>query len=365
MEQQKAPVRAQQAAGADAGEIGHQHLAIGLVFDAPQQLTVGRVVLLHHRRALQVVVVHRHIHAQSVQQALQGLQPQAVVLVVAGLEQLDMLKYLLLQGLQPGLQPRLLGGDGVQALANVLPFTLEQGPHDLAAQCRQPLVADMFQRMRLFQKAGDLLAQAGFIQVDLGALLRAQAHGLACCQGLALIVLAGEHQMTLVTHQAEMPRLGVGVEFGIGARLLALEGLFDALAPGLDIGFCQAAGNVGLQAPDQLQHVLAQLATFASGQAQRQWPLGLRHMVQKQQVGRRRADAGHIVHELAHERGAAGADLTHHQQVVVRHDHAQAEPGRRFGTPLAYPGQGLILQRTRAGKAQFARIHPAQQVLGF
>ena len=355
----------QQTAGADTSEIGHQHLAIGFVFNAAQQLPVRGVVLLHHRRAPQTVVVHRHIHPQGIEQVLQSLQPQTVVLVMAGLEEFHMLQQLPLQALQPGLQPRLLGRIGVQALTEFLPFALQQRTHHLAAQGGQPLVTHMFERMRLFQKAGDFLAQTGFIPIDLGALLWTQAHGLARRHGLALLVLSGEHQMPLIAHQAEAAGLGKGVERIVSARLLALESLLDALTLGLHIGFGQTTGNVGLQAPRQLQQALAQLEALTRGKVQRERPFRLRHLVQEQQIGGRRTGGGHIVHELAHERGATRAHLAHHQQVVVRHRHVQAKAGGGFGPLLPHPGQGRLHQLTGAGKTQIGRVHPPQKILGF
>ena len=214
VQHQKAPVRAQQAARADAGEVGHQHLAIGFVFDATKQLAVGGVVLLQHRGALQPVVVHRHIHAQAGQQILQGLEPQILVLGVAHKE-LHMLEHLGLQGLQPGFQHGRLRGRRMHRLANLLPGALEQGPHHLSAQRGQAFVAHMFERPRLVQKAGDLLAQPGFGLVDAKACLRAQRHGFPGGQRFTLLVLATEDQMALLAHQAEMPRLRKGVEVGI------------------------------------------------------------------------------------------------------------------------------------------------------
>jgi hypothetical protein len=51
MQHQVAAVRLQQAAGADARKIGHQHVVLGLVFDAAEQRAEQRVVLDDHRRA--------------------------------------------------------------------------------------------------------------------------------------------------------------------------------------------------------------------------------------------------------------------------------------------------------------------------
>ena len=162
-----------------------------------------------------------------------------------------------------------------------------------------------------------------------------------------------------------MTRFGVGIEFGIGTRLFAFVGLLDAIALGLDIGLPQATRNVDLQSLGQLQHALAQLPPFASGQAQRQRPFGLRYLVQKQQIGRHRAGGRVVLHELAHERSAAGADFAHHQQVVARQGHAQAKAGSGFGPLLPDPGQGPVQQFAGAGKAQTGRIHPAQKIVRF
>jgi hypothetical protein len=159
VQHQKAAVRAQQAAGADAGEIGHQHLPVGFVFDATEQLPVRRVVLLHHWSAMQAMVIDHHVHTQAIEQVLQGLQAQPFIFGPA-LKQLHMLQHLVLERLQPAVQPLLISWCGVHRLTHFLPFALEQGTHNLATQGRQPFVAHMLERACLFKKTGDLFAQA-------------------------------------------------------------------------------------------------------------------------------------------------------------------------------------------------------------
>jgi hypothetical protein len=73
VQHQEAAVRLEQAAGADAREVGHQHIVLGLVFDAAEQRAKQRVVLDDHRRAAQALVVHHQVHAVARQRGLQGL----------------------------------------------------------------------------------------------------------------------------------------------------------------------------------------------------------------------------------------------------------------------------------------------------
>ena len=283
MKHQKPAMRTQQTARANPGEVGHEHVAVRFVFDAAKQLPVARVVFLHDGGTPQIVVVHRHIHPQTGQQVLQRLQP-LVFIFGLGLKDRHMLQQVRLQPLKPGLQRQQLCRFRMHRLPDLLPLPFKQGPCKLALQSRQPFVAHMFQRARLFKKTGDFLAQQGFGLIDVRALLRTQCQGLAGRHRLARLVMACEHQVPLLAHQAEMPRLRKGVQFGIGPGLFGLVGLLQPFAFGLDIGLGQPSGDVGLQPAGQLHHALAQLPTFARGQTQGQRSLGSLCCMQVQQV---------------------------------------------------------------------------------
>ena len=181
-------------------------------------------------------------------------------------------------------------------------------------------------------------------------------------QGKALVVTQGENQVARVAVEGEAAGLGKGVEFGVGLGLFHLVGFFDALALGLEVLAVQAQRDFGLPIFDQLGHQLAQLATLPGRQAQGLGPLGHIKVVQIAQVRWHGAAAGHAGHHLLEQGGAATADFAQHKQVVAGLVKPQAKAGGALGPLLADPGQGLLRQLRRVGKAQRLRGDADAQV---
>ena len=94
MQHQKSTVCLEQAARADAREVGHQHIVFGLVFHAAKQGAKHGVVFDQHGRAVCVVVVHGHVHAVAQQQGVEGFEACFFFVIVAGLKQFDVFQHI-------------------------------------------------------------------------------------------------------------------------------------------------------------------------------------------------------------------------------------------------------------------------------
>jgi hypothetical protein len=73
------------------------------------------------------------------------------------------------------------------------------------------------------------------------------------------------------------------------------------------------------------------------------------------------------MHQFQHQRGAAAAWLTDHDQVEARMMHAEAESCRSLRLFLSYPDIilcGFIDQFSRRGKTQACRVYATREFLG-
>ena len=136
MQHQETAVRPVQAAGADPGKIGHQHIVLGLVFDAAEQRAEQGVVFDDHRRAVQAVVVHDQVDPVAGQHGAQRLAPD-ILIGIGNLEQLQILQHVMHDLVQIGAELDRILDLLLQSDADLLKFVIQQRLHDLAPQGRQ------------------------------------------------------------------------------------------------------------------------------------------------------------------------------------------------------------------------------------
>ena len=285
MQHQKPAVRLQQAAGADARKIGHQHVVLGLVFDAAEQRAEQRVVLDDHRRAGQAAVVHHQVDAVTRQHALQRFllafhRPSPLwnssrlsntSWAIASSQALSLAASLICF-FKPG--------------ADRLHFALQQRLHHLPPQRRQRFVHRTLQRLGFFDVAGDLGTQFLLGPLHLGAAGFRQCQHLVLGQRLPLLADEGEHHAPLVAVQRKAARLGKRRQLGIVLCHFVLPGFLDALALDLVILSFQPLRNFALQGFHRLRQQLAQQPPLAGRQAQRQRPLRRIEVVEIAEIGR-------------------------------------------------------------------------------
>ena len=332
-------MRLEQAAGADAGEIGQQGIVLGLVLDAAEQRTKGRVVFDDHGRAAAALVVHHQIHAVARQDIGQFLLAQFLV-DLGDAEQLQLVEHILHHLVQVGRELDRILDLLAQRESDLLQLMREQRLDHLAPQRRQAFVLEPLQRPRLIEKARDFLAQRLLGLIDLGAALLGQRARLALGQRVALVAQQREHEVAVLAVEREMARVGKRVKRGKGLGLLGLVGLLDVLALSPEVRPIQALRDLALQRLDQLRHQLPKQPPLAAGQAQRARTLGCVEVVQIAQVRRHRPARRLLLHFRLQQRGAATAHVAEDKQVVVRLRHGQAEMSRRMGPLLTDPGHG-------------------------
>ena len=363
VQQQKAAVGFQQAAGAHTRKVGHQHVFFGLVFDAAKQRVRDRVVFHDHRRAAQAAVVHHHIDLVAHQQLLQRGQALFVVFVLHD-EEFNVLQHVVQHPVEVVTELHRVLDLLFQADPDFLQLVVEQGLGHLTAQRGQAFVHHAGHGPGFVQKLRDLFAQLGFGLVHFGAAFARQAVGFRGGERVAAVAHEGEHQVALFAKQVKVARLGKCLQRRKGARFFALVGVFYALAFGLEVLAVQAQGHVALQRFAQLLHQLAQLAPLPGGHAQRARALGCVKVVQVTQVGRHRACGGHALRQFAQQGGTAAAHLAQHKQVVVGLVHRHAKAGGLFGALLADPGHRLRQQFGGVLKTQRAGVDGQPKLLG-
>ncbi len=363
VQHQEAAVGLEQAAGADAREIGHENVVLGLVFDAAEQGAKQGVVLDDHRRATAAPVVHHQVHAVTRQRGLQRLAAGLVV-GLEHLEQLDVVQHVMLDLIEPGAELDRVLDLLLQPEPDRLQLVLQQRPHHLAAQLGPGLVHDPLHRAGLLQEAVDLAVQFVLGAVELGPTLARQLGGLLLGQRLAVVAAQREHQVAVFAAQREVSGFGKRRERGVGLGLLRQVGFFDRLAAGFELLALQPLGHLGLQRANQRGHQLAQLAPLPRRHAQRARMLRCVEVVQVTQVGRNGPARRHRLHQLLQQRGAPAAHFAQHEQVVARLLQGQAEARGRLGPLLADPGQGLVQQLGGVGKSQLRGIDGDPQFAG-
>ena len=356
-------MRLEQAAGADAREVGHQHIVLGLVFDAAEQRAKQRVVLDDHRRAAQALVVHHQVHAVARQRGLQGL-PAAFIVGFEHLEQLDVFQHVALDLVQPDAELDRILDLFLQSDPDGLQLVLQHRTHHLAAQLGTGLVHDALHGAGLLQEAVDLAVQFVLGPVELGAALARQFGRLLLGQRLAVLATQGEHQVPVFAAQGKVALLGKPGQLGIGHGFLREVGLFDAFAAALELLALQPLGHFDLQRLDQRGHELAQLATLPRGHAQGARALGRVEVVQVAQVRRHGTAGGHGLHQLLQQGGAPAADLAQNEQVVAGLLHRQPKARGGFGPLLTDPGQGVAQQLGGVGKPQLRGVEGEPQIAG-
>ena len=362
MQHQKTAVRLEQAAGPDAGEVRHQHIVFRAVFDAAEQWPVKRVVFHDHRGSLGVGVVHHQVDAVARQLGGQQLTALVFVLGRCGFKQLQVVQHIAGHFVQPG--PQFAGVLELlfQALTDGLHFAVHQRFDGLPPQGDHALSQGALQRRGGFQESQDFAAKFAFPLVKAVPLGLGQAGHVGGRQRLARFGDQREHQLSTVSTQREVARLGKCRQGRVGLGLLLGVPLFQRVLFVLEIGFGKALGNIGLQGTGELLHELAQFTPLASRQAQGTRPFRRFKMVQVAEIRRHGACRSRRRHFLAQQGGSAGAHIAQHKQVVVGLVHPQTKPGRRVGAFLADPGQGLLRQFGRGGKSQTTRIHPVAQI---
>ena len=157
--------------------------------------------------------------------------------------------------------------------------------------------------------------------------------------------------------QGKVAFVGKGGQGAVGLGFLVGVVALQGVAVGLEVGLGQSLRNVLLQRLHRLGHALAQLAPLAGRQAQGARPLGRVKSVQVTQVGRGGAQGGGGLHLLRQQGGTARADVAQHKQVVVGLVQGQAKASGGLCPFLANPGQRLVRQLARVGKAQPGRVH--------
>ncbi|OQC03505.1 MAG: hypothetical protein BWX79_02624 [Alphaproteobacteria bacterium ADurb.Bin100] len=363
MQHQEAAVRLEQAAGADAREVGHQHVVLGLVFDAAEQGAELRVVLDDHRRAAQALVVHHQVHAVARQRGLQRLAP-AFIVGFEHLEQLDVFQHVALDLVQPGAELDRILDLFLQSDPDGLQLVLQHRTHHLAAQLGAGLVHDPLHGAGLLQEAVDLAMQLVLGPVELGAALARQFGRLLFGQRLAVLAAQGEHQVPVLAAQGKVALLGKTGQLGIGHGLLREVGLLDLFAAGLEFLPLQPLRHLDLQRLDQRGHELAQLAPLPGGHSQGARALGRVEVVQVAQVRRHGPAGRHGLHQLLQQRGAPAADLAQHKQVVAGLLQGEPKASRGFGPLLADPGQGVAQQLGGVDKAELRGVEGEPQLAG-
>ena len=352
-----------QAAGADAREVGDEHVVFALVLDTAEQRAEQGVVLDDHRRALEVVVVHHQVDPIARHQGGERLPAGGIVRLVL-LEQFQAVEQVLLHPVQPGAEFDRILDLFFQIDADFAQFAVDERPHHPAAQGGQRLVERLFKRPDPLQVAVDLSEQFLFHAGDVGPPLLGQGEHFVLGHDPPFGAAQGEQQSAGITVQGEIARFRKRVEFAEGPGLLFFEGFFQPLALHLGVGGVQLLRDLRQQGLDQTRHALAQQAALAGGQAQGAGTLRRVEMVEVAEI-RRGGPAGRsLLHGLTEQGGTATADLAQHEQVVVRLGHLQAEVHRGFRPFLTDPGQGLVLQGRGVGKPQGIGVDGQAQGLG-
>ncbi len=354
----------EQAAGADAREVGHQHVVLGLVLDAAEQRPEQRVVLDDDGSAVRARVVDHQVDAVARQHLGQRLLALGLVVGLAALEQLQVLEQVDGDLLEPGAELARVLDLLLQALADRLQLALEQWLDGLQPERGHALVERALERPGQLEEAQDLGAQLAFALVVALARLLRQAGELGLGQALALAADQGQDQLATLAPQREVALGGKGRQRLVGLGLAFGVVMLELVLCGLEVGFGKALRDVGLQRLDQLDHGLAQLASLAGGQAQRARALGRIEVVQVAQVGRGRTPGSGGLHLLLQQGRAPGADVAEHEQVVVRVVEPEPEAGRGQRALLADPGQFLLRQFGRVGKAELGGIELQAQLGG-
>ena len=340
-----------QAAGADAGKIGHQHIVFGPVFDAAEKRAEQRIVFHDHRRTIQAAVVYDQVDAVARQYSVQSLATDFLV-GIGNLEQFKVFHHVMHHLIEIYAELDRILDLLLQLGAYLLQLVIQQRLHHLAAQRRQRFVHRPLHGPGLLEITGNLRAQFLLGLGDLGAALLGQCKNLILGIGAPFFTQQREKYVSGFAVHRKTAGFGESLEFGIGFGLFRFVGLFDALAFDLEILPVQTLRYFRLQRFRHLCHQLPQQPSLPGRQAQRARSFRRIEVVQIAQIGRHRFVCGACLHRLLEQRRAPAADLAQHKQVVIRLVHAESEACRHFRAFLPNPRQRIFQQFRSIGESQ-------------
>ena len=332
IEDQESAIGAMQRARLDQCEIADQGAHVHVMFDAPDQILQGRIVLIDHRPIAAARVVDQQIDQialhrdgagkirgfrfivalgrfverlaafEDVLHDLLEISGDRRQIVVAGLDFLDQVTYC---------QPQRLAADFLDDVLHI-PAPARKLVHQLVQffVAGADLLAEFL--LSLFRQLGELLVRIGF----LGTLHRREDEALRRPQ------------------QGNAGLLGVIAELAQGvllAMLLFFLQRLDAFAILLAV---ERRRDRRADFPDEALHVVAQLQPPAAGQLQQARPRRIGEIIDITPVDRRRPLVPFALQQTSDDGMAPAARFAEHEQAVTLVRHFETEVDRRDGARM-------------------------------
>ena len=352
LDDQETAIGAMQRTRAQLAIIGVERPLVGLVFDAAEEVVVGRMGLEHHRGTTSDMVADDEIGLVLL---AQFLAPLHVGLGVVGQLLDHRLEQIHLHGLQIGTDAGV-----VVVLLRQRRQERLQGLDDGVLVQRPQLIARLAPPLR---QAGQLFVETFFETGDIGV--------KAFALGLGQLGEFGFIQRLALLHRREGDIVGIAIEGDLlfqrelfhhvqGLVVALIERTFDGVLLLLECRMLEHRRKGGQQVVDELRHVGHEGLAFTRWQFQGAGSARLFEMIQVHPVVRRGLAFGFGLEVALNEGEAAGARLAHDKDVVAGPWHRHPELQRLYRTLLAQDaaegfeligiGEGKLFGSERAGQ---------------